>query len=106
MKDDAEGIAEISVTIDDPDELFNSKDEKVQFETVDGTVTITKFTVGDANGDGKVNARDVVLMQRYLSGWSFEIVGNADANGDGKVNARDVVLLQRYLSGWDVILGG
>ena len=106
VKDGAEGTAEIAVAIDDPDELFNAKDETLPFKTVNGAVTIVEFAPGDTNGDGKINTRDVVLLQRHLSGWDVSIVlAAADANGDNKVNTRDTVLLQRYLSGWEVTLG-
>ena len=65
-----------------------------------------EFYYGDSNSDGKVNAKDVVLLRQYLAGWDVIIYGAAaDCNGDGKVNAKDVVLLRQYLAGWDVTLG-
>ena len=60
---------------------------------------------GDANGDGSVNARDVILLRQHLAGWEVSIVPTADANGDGMTNARDLILLRQYLAGWDVTLG-
>ena len=60
---------------------------------------------GDVNSDGKVNNRDLGLLQQYLNGWKVTIDTNsADVNGDGKVNNRDLGLLQQYLNGWDVEL--
>ena len=84
-------------------ELYDSKEVCIASIVITGAMDAT---YGDANGDGQVNAKDVVLIQRFLSGWSVEIAGNADANADGKTNAKDVVLLQRYLAGWNVTLGG
>ena len=60
---------------------------------------------GDANRDGKVNVRDLGVMQQYLNGWSVTITESAcDVTGDGKINVRDLGLLQQYLNGWDVEL--
>lgn len=61
---------------------------------------------GDANDDGKVNVRDVGLMQQHLNGWNVTFsAAAADVNADGKVNVRDLGLMQQYLNGWNVILG-
>ena len=61
---------------------------------------------GDTNGDGAVNARDLVLLQQFMAGWdvTFSFVA-ADVDGDGYVVARDVAMLQQYVAGWDVTLG-
>ena len=61
---------------------------------------------GDANGDGKVNVRDLGLMQQYLNGWDVALDTDAcDVNNDSKVNVRDLGLMQQFLNGWDVELG-
>ena len=58
---------------------------------------------GDANRDGKVNMKDLVLIQRYLNGWPIDIDLTAcDLTGDNKVNMKDYVALQRQLNGWTV----
>ncbi len=62
---------------------------------------------GDANGDGKVDLRDVTVTARYFAGgWDVTInEKNADVNGDNKVDLKDVVLVRRYLAGgWNVKL--
>ena len=60
---------------------------------------------GDANGDGKVNNKDLALLQQYLSDWDVAIdIPVADVNDDGKVNNKDLALLQQYLADWDVVL--
>ena len=58
--------------------------------------------LGDANGDGVINARDVVLIVRYLAGWDVTPGSLADFNSDGKVNLRDTALIIRYLAGYNV----
>ena len=64
-------------------------------------VNLSGALLGDVNGDGKVNAKDVVLMRRYcanaikypLDAYQLQV---ADVFQDGKVNAKDVVVLRRY----------
>ena len=53
---------------------------------------------GDLNGDGKVNNRDLGLLQQLLNGWDVTIEGSADVNGDGAVNNKDLGLLQQALN--------
>ena len=48
---------------------------------------------GDANGDGNVNAADIVEIVNYIMGnpsAKFDAKA-ADVNGDGTVNAADIV---------------
>ena len=60
--------------------------------------------LGDANGDGVINARDARLLLRYAAGLvdaaELDLVA-ADYNGDGKVNARDARALLRAIAGLD-----
>lgn len=65
-----------------------------------------RTTGGDADGDGAVNLRDVVLLTRTLAGgWDARVcTANMDVNGDGAINLKDVTLIRRYLAGWDVVL--
>ena len=70
------------------------------------TLTLTAREVGllpgDVNGDGGVDVRDSVMLNRYLAGWSgVEVDAKAsDVNGDGVIDVRDLVRLRRYLAGW------
>ena len=75
-----------TVTEATPDELFNEPVEGVK---------------GDANGDGTVNAADIVEVVNYIMGSPS---GNfkealADANGDGTVNAADIVTIVNTIMG-------
>ena len=71
-----------------------------------GAVREIPGVYGDFSGDGRVNVRDYVMLQRYLNGWEIDLLFEcADLNNDGKVNVRDLGLLQQYLNGWDVTLG-
>lgn len=58
--------------------------------------------LGDVNGDGKVNSKDVSLFKRVLAFQESEteiVRANADTNGDGKLNSKDLSQLKRLLAG-------
>lgn len=55
---------------------------------------------GDANGDGLVDGRDLILLRRFLAGTeALSLAPGADYNGDGLVDGRDLILLRRFLAG-------
>ena len=55
--------------------------------------------LGDLNGDGSLNNRDLGLMQKYLNDWDVVVATAAlDITQDGKVNNRDLAALQRLLN--------
>ncbi|MBR5278187.1 MAG: hypothetical protein IKU23_02860, partial [Clostridia bacterium] len=59
------------------------------------------YTVGDVNGNGKIDARDYLLLKRayfgtYTLTCDLEV---ADVNGNGKIDARDYLLLKRAYFG-------
>ena len=58
---------------------------------------------GDANGDGKIDNKDVKTLFGYVSGnTSGAVSENCDYNGDGKVNNKDVTNLFRDISAGNV----
>lgn len=105
-EDAAEGATEISVSYN-PNDVFDTDYSNVSFECKAGSVTVLSASnPGDTNADGKINVKDLGLLQQYLNGWDVEIdMDAADVNGDGKINVKDLGLLQQYLNGWDVELG-
>ena len=60
-----------------------------------------EFTIGDVNGDGRINGTDVTLLRRYITGGYGVSINElaADINGDGRINGTDVTLLRRYITG-------
>lgn len=67
---------------------------------------------GDANGDWKVTALDIVRLKKYLAvkgeltyGLQVAISISADANGDGVIDSLDVVRLKRYFAEYDPVAG-
>ena len=62
-------------------------------------IELGEMTLGDVNGDGKLNAKDVTTLMKYLVNLSPSpfYLGVADFNNDGKVNAKDVTSLMKFL---------
>ena len=56
-------------------------------------------TVGDVNGDGKVNLRDMSLLNGYLFSLRRVSIDKkaADIDGNGRINARDSIRLAKLL---------
>ena len=52
--------------------------------------------VGEANGDGRVNALDVAAVKRLLNTAST-LAGRVDFNRDGRVNVLDVAVVKQNL---------
>ena len=66
----------------------------------------TEKLLGDANDDGNVNMKDVLLMRKFLAGIDVTYnAQNADCNEDGTVNMKDVLQLRKYLAGLITELG-
>ena len=77
-------------------------------EYVDDAADGGNIMYGDANGDGKVTASDIVRLKKYFAGFDpdygtskVEISDGADANGDGKVTSSDIVRLKKYFAEFD-----
>ena len=77
--------------------------------SVAGVVAVSAEDVvyGDLDNSGKVNNRDLGLLQRYINGVSGTTIDEAlaDVDASGKINNRDLGRLQQYLNGYDVTLG-
>ena len=93
-------------------ESVNAAQQDVAVTVTGGAVEVISIVYGDANGDEKVNIKDVVLLNQYLANYDYDTgtstvtVGpGADANGDNKVSVKDVVLLNQYLANYDYDTG-
>lgn len=63
-------------------------------------------TLGDVNGDGKINIDDVTDIQKYIANmidFTEEQVTLADVDKNGKVSIDDATLIQKHLAGLAVI---
>lgn len=55
---------------------------------------------GDANGDSKVTAADVLLIRKKIAGQSVTLDESVcDVNQDNKVTAADVLLIRKHIAG-------
>ena len=60
--------------------------------------------LGDANGDGEVNMKDVLLVRKYMAGGSVEMdMLAADATDDGAVNMKDVLAIRKHVAGIETL---
>jgi alpha-tubulin suppressor-like RCC1 family protein len=66
------------------------------------TPPISCVLIGDANGDGNVNAVDATLILQHAAGLvgTLRCQAQADVNGDGNVNAIDATLVLQYVAGF------
>jgi hypothetical protein len=69
------------------------------------TITVESAVVGDANGDGKVDTIDLVMLRRYLASMDpitktseIEVKKGADCNVDGVIDAIDLAYVRQYLA--------
>ncbi len=94
-----EGEYPITITYD-PDDIFNLNGDRVDFDMETGAIIVNSCLLGDMNDDGKINMRDVVLLQQVVNGWDVTYNKSAaDYNEDDKINMRDIVALQQYING-------
>lgn len=98
--------SEISLSYDE-DDVFNSSFDNVYFETQNGTVSVLEqsYLLGDTNGDGIVNIRDVTAIQRHLvelEPLTGVYLTAADSNCDGTLDISDATTLQMFLAEYSI----
>ena len=100
-------------------ECFNADGDVVGVNFEGAKITLVDYFVGDVNGDGNINGKDVIFLRKYFADLddstglsSVEITAGADANSDGKVDGRDLILLRKYMAYYndetgtsDIVLG-
>ena len=97
-----EGTYALTVEVNCEDDVFNADDETVWLRPVDGAVIVVNVLPGDADGNGKLNNRDLGMLQQYLK--EYDMTGKGfneaavDLDGNGKINNRDLGLLQKLLN--------
>lgn len=60
--------------------------------------SFTTVLVGDATGEGEVDARDITKVERIIAGLDAAMPG-ADATQDGLIDARDITMVERIIGG-------
>lgn len=61
-----------------------------------------KYILGDVNGDGDINGKDIVRLAQHVvdvAALTDDNLMAADANNDGEVNGKDIVRLAQYVVG-------
>ena len=93
-------------------DAFNLNLDDVTFHSVSGKVTVKSVVYGDADGDGLVNTKDIILIRKYVAAKdpitgisAVEISAGADANGDGTINTKDIILVRKYVAAKDPVTG-
>lgn len=82
------------------------------FDLLDAYIeTLTRTDVpvaGDADGNGKLDVKDVIMMLKKIANWqnidSDDLA--ADVDGDGKITVSDCVACLKSIAGWDIYLIG
>jgi len=64
-------------------------------------VTPSNKLKGDVNCDGKVTARDALMVLQVYAGLidNLPCMKNADVNHDGRVNSLDALFILQYVAG-------
>ena len=62
------------------------------------SVAVLSSILGDANGDGDLNALDITTIEMMVGGILTPTAA-ADANQDGKWNALDITLIEMLVAG-------
>jgi len=87
--------------------IYDNDLNDVDFEMVNGSITVKNCTIGDINDDGLINTKDITLLSRGIAGgYGVTLTESADVNGDGLTNTKDITILSRYIAGgYGVTLG-
>ena len=61
------------------------------------------YILGDVDGNGEVNSKDLTTLRRYLADWDVTVNVDAalDVNQDGDINSKDATYLARHFADWD-----
>ena len=75
---------------------------KVKAKVADGAYSpcVTVVITGDANGDAKLNGKDIIRIKKYLLNMETDVIYSlcGDLNGDGIVNDADISALVSAIS--------
>lgn len=101
-----EGSYEIGVSCP-PGNVYDKNLDEITPEFENGSISIVSYKPGDVDGNGLINARDLILIARYIAdgcttdpdGWNVVIIAEAaNVNNDTRINALDLILIARYIA--------
>lgn len=76
--------------------------ENTFYDMSDVELKIPEYTLGDVNGDGKIDMKDVAMMRQSIVGTvtlTSQQQQSADVDGNGKIDMKDVVKVRQYIVG-------
>ena len=90
--------------------VYNNNDQEITGETLIGTgmkiiakdQSYVLVVEGDCNGDGEVNIRDILLVNKHRlnkSNLIAEFFQAGDVNSDGKLDLKDILKINKYRLG-------
>ncbi len=95
-----DGNSEIAISFDTNDN-GNISGENVIFDTINGSVEVLSYWLGDLDGDRKFEMVDLLQLAQYVSGKAMDLTEkqklSADVNEDGTIDIHDVVMLNQWL---------
>ncbi len=62
------------------------------------------YILGDVDGNGEVNGKDLTTLRRYLADWDVTVNSSLEAldvNKDNDITGKDITHLARYFAEWD-----
>lgn len=82
-------------------ELTDTNNKSYAVEYYRGTLIVSDYTVGDANGDDKVTMADASMVTNKFLGNATEgiVMKAADVNGDGKITMADASIITNMFLG-------
>jgi len=100
-----DGVSEISVSFDLNDN-GNAEGQDVEFGTVNGSVEVLSYWLGDLDGNREFTMADLLQLAQYVSGMDITLSDNqllsADVNEDTFIDIHDVTLLSQWLLNADI----
>ena len=80
-------------------DIVNVDENIVSFASIEGTIEVPEYILGDVNGDGYITNADVLKIFRYIYNPAIYPLTEevADVNRDGYVTNADVLKIFRYI---------
>lgn len=95
----ADGTYNLTACVDAPNTISINGLVKVSDGT--GSVSISNYLLGDANGDGLITNTDLLFMKRYIfNKMSYPLpcpMSVVDINGDNECTNADILRVSRYI---------
>ena len=95
-----EAVNGITVTRDSETQITVSGTPTDSAAIILPAATEMPITLGDADGDGVVTMKDVLLTRKFIAKLNVTInEAAADVNRDGSVDMKDVLLIRKFVAG-------